>query len=171
MNDEWNADHVRRALDERAPDIEIRFFDASTATSQLAADQIGCELGQIAKSIVFLVEDRPVVVVTSGDQRVDDRKIAAHFEVTRKRVRTANAGECVAVTGYAPGGVPPIAHRRTDITVFVDRSLARYPQIFAAAGAPNAIMPMTVERLVQLSGGSLIDFAKSVEPQSGVDSA
>ena len=73
MTDAWNADHVRRVLTQRAPDIEIRFFDASTATSQLAADQIGCELGQIAKSIVFFVEDQPVVVVTSGDQRVDDR--------------------------------------------------------------------------------------------------
>jgi prolyl-tRNA editing enzyme YbaK/EbsC (Cys-tRNA(Pro) deacylase) len=166
MTDAWNADHVRRVLAERAPDIEIRFFDASTATSQLAAEQIGCELGQIAKSIVFFVEDQPVVVVTSGDQRVDDRKLAAHFDVPRKHVRTANAEECITVTGYAPGGVPPIAHRHDDITLFVDRSLARYPQIFAAAGAANAIMPMTVERLIQLSGGTLADFAKSVEPQS-----
>ncbi len=167
MTDAWNADHVRRVLTERAPDIEIRFFDASTATSQLAAEQIGCELGQIAKSIVFFVEERPVVVVTSGDQRVDDRKLAAHFDVPRKRVRTANAEECIAVTGYAPGGVPPVAHRRDDITLFVDRSLARFEQIFAAAGAANAIMPMTVDRLVLLSGGTLADFAKSVEPQSG----
>lgn len=166
MTDSWNADHVRRILAERAPDIEIRFFDASTATSQLAAEQIGCELGQIAKSIVFLVEDRPVVVVISGDQRVDDRKLAAHFDLPRKRIRTANADECIAVTGYAPGGVPPIAHRRDDIMLFVDRSLNRYPQIFAAAGAANAIMPMTVERLVQLSGGELADFAKSVESSS-----
>jgi prolyl-tRNA editing enzyme YbaK/EbsC (Cys-tRNA(Pro) deacylase) len=160
MTEAWNVEHVRRALAERAPDIEIRLFDASTATSQLAAEQIGCELGQIAKSIVFFVEDRPVVVVTSGDQRVDDRKLAAQYDVPRKRVRTANAEECVAVTGYAPGGVPPVAHRRTDITLFVDRSLTRYEQIFAAAGSANAIMPMTVERLVNLSGGTLGDFAK-----------
>src|SRR5688572_29126231 len=167
MTDAWNADHVRRALAERAPDIEVRFFDASTATSQLAAEQIGCELGQIAKSIVFFVEERPVGVVTSGDQRVDDRKLAAHFDVPRKRVRTANAEESIAVTGYAPGGVPPVAHRRDDIVLFVDRSLGRYEQIFAAAGAANAIMPMTVERLILLSGGTLADFAKSVETQSG----
>lgn len=166
MTDPWNADHVRRVLTERAPDIEIRFFDASTATSQLAAEQIGCELGQIAKSIVFFAEDRPVVVVISGDQRIDDRKLATHFGLPRKRIRTANADECIAVTGYAPGGVPPIAHRRDDIILFVDQSLNRYPQIFAAAGAPNAIMPMTVERLVQLSGGGLANFAKLVEANS-----
>lgn len=167
MTDAWNAEHVRRALAHHAPDIEIRLFDASTATSQLAAEQIGCELGQIAKSIVFFVEERPVVVVTSGDQRVDDRKLAAHFDVPRKRVRTANAEECVAVTGYAPGGVPPLAHRRSDIALFVDRSLTRYERIFAAAGAANAIMPITVDRLVALSGGTLADFAKSTELQSG----
>ena len=166
MTDAWNADHVRRVLTKHAPDIEIRFFDASTATSQLAAEQIGCELGQIAKSIVFFVEDRPVVVVTSGDQRIDDRKLATHFNVPRKRIRTANADECIEVTGYAPGGVPPIAHRRDDIILFVDQSLNRYPQIFAAAGAANAIMPMTVERLIQLSGGQSADFAKSSESNS-----
>lgn len=163
MTESWNVDHVRRVLAKYAPDIEIRFFDASTATSQLAAEQIGCELGQIAKSIVFFVDDFPVMVVTSGDQRVDDRKLAAHFEVSRKRIRTANASECVAVTGYAPGGVPPIAHRRDDIRIFIDMSLKRYPQIFAAAGAANAIMPITVERLVRLSGGQSADLAKSSE--------
>lgn len=163
MNDVWTPDHVRRVLAERAPDIEIREFDASTATSQLAAEQIGCELGQIAKSIVFWVEQQPVVVVTSGDQRVDDRKLAARFDVPRKRVRTANAEECIAITGYAPGGVPPIAHRRDDIAVFLDSSLTRYDRIFAAAGASNAIMPITVERLLALSGAAMDDFAKTAD--------
>lgn len=160
MPDAWDASHVQRVLSERAPDIAITFFDASTATSQLAAEQIGCELGQIAKSIVFWVEEKPIVIVTSGDQRVDDRKLAARFDVSRKKVRTANAEECIAVTGYAPGGVPPIAHRRDDITLFVDESLTRYATIYAAAGASNAIMPMTVERLLALTGGTLADMAK-----------
>lgn len=160
MSEAWSAAEVQRVLDERAPDIKITFFDASTATSQLAAEQIGCELGQIAKSIVFWADGNPVVIVTSGDQRVDDRKLAAHFDISRKKIRTANAEECIDVTGYAPGGVPPIAHRRGDITLFIDRSLTRYAQIFAVAGAANAIMPVTVERLLSLTGGSLADFAK-----------
>nr|MCU0464627.1 YbaK/EbsC family protein [Anaerolineae bacterium] len=140
--DEFSAQHVERALAVLAPEVTIRFFDASTATSQMAADNIGCELGQIAKSIVFWVEERPVVVIISGDQRVDDRKLAALYGVSRKKVRSASAEDCIAMTGYAPGGVPPIAHRRDDITVYIDESLARYDTIYAAAGAHNAIMPM-----------------------------
>jgi prolyl-tRNA editing enzyme YbaK/EbsC (Cys-tRNA(Pro) deacylase) len=164
MNDIWSPDHVRRVLAERASDIQIHEFDASTATSQLAAEQVGCELGQIAKSIVFLVEDKPVVVVISGDQRVDDRKIAARYDVSRKKVRTATADECIEITGYAPGGVPPFPHRRDEIALFIDTSLTRYTQIYAAAGASNAIMPITVDRLLSLTGGTLADFAKTVDP-------
>ena len=164
MTHAWNADHVRRVLAERALDIEIRFFDASTATSQLAAEQIGCELGQIAKSIVFLVEDRPVVVVISGDQRIDDRKLAAHFDLPRKRIRTASADECVAVTGYAPGGVPPIAHRRNDIMLFVDQSLNRYRR-FSRLLALQTLSSNDCRRLVELRRRAR-NFAKSVEVNS-----
>jgi len=161
--DEWNAQHVQRALDEFAPDIKIRFFENSTATSQMAADNIGCELGQIAKSIVFLVEDRPAVVIISGDQRVDDRKLAALQNVGRKKVRSASAEDCIAITGYAPGGVPPIAHRRDDVTVYVDESLARYELIYAAAGAHNAIMPVAFDRLVSLSRGIRADLKRDAD--------
>jgi prolyl-tRNA editing enzyme YbaK/EbsC (Cys-tRNA(Pro) deacylase) len=161
--DVWNADHVRRTLAERAPDIEVLEFDASTATSQLAAQQVGCDLGQIAKSIVFLVDDKPVIVVTSGDMRVDDRKIADRFGVSRKKIRTASAEECVAITGYAPGGVPPFPHRRGDIALYIDISLQRYERVFAAAGASNAIMPIAFDELAALTGGTIADFAKTTE--------
>lgn len=158
--EEFSAQHVERALATLAPEVTIRFFDDSTATSQMAADNIGCELGQIAKSIVFWVEERPVVVVISGDQRVDDRKLAALYGVSRKKVRSASAEDCIAMTGYAPGGVPPIAHRRDDITVYIDESLARYDTIYAAAGAHNAIMPMAFTRLVEASRGIRADLKR-----------
>src|SRR5215216_3001729 len=86
---------VQFVLDKFALDIHIRYFENSTATSQLAADEIGCELGQIAKSICFIVDDKPVVVIASGDQRVDDRKIAALLGVSRKQVKFASAEQCV----------------------------------------------------------------------------
>jgi len=161
--DKWNAQHVQRVLDDFAPDIQIRFFEDSTATSQMAADAIGCDLGQIAKSIVFWVEARPAVVIISGDQRVDDRKLAALHNVGRKKVRSANAEDCIAITGYAPGGVPPMAHRRDDIVVYVDDSLARYDLIYAAAGAHNAIMPLAFDRLVSLSRGVRADLKRDAD--------
>lgn len=164
--EEWNAAHVQQVLDELAPDIRITFFETSTATSQMAADNIGCELGQIAKSIVFWVESRPAVVIISGDQRVDDRKLAALHNLSRKKIRAANADDCIAITGYAPGGVPPIAHRRDDVLVYVDESLARYELIYAAAGAHNAIMPIAFDRLMALSRGIRADLKRDADTSS-----
>src|SRR3954454_7775202 len=108
--DSLTPDYVQKTLDSFNLGIKIRFFENPTATSQLAADEIGCELGQIAKSICFIVEDKPVVVIASGDQRVDDRKIATLLGISRKQVKFATPEQCVKLIGYAPGGVPPLAH-------------------------------------------------------------
>lgn len=148
---------VQAALDRFGFGIRIRFFEDSTATSQLAAEAVGCELGQIAKSICFLVDDKPVVVVASGDQRVDDRKLAAHFNVSRKRIKVASAEQCLRLYGYAPGGVPPLAYRTPGVISLLDESLKRYEQIFAAGGAHNAIFPLTIAQLVVVTGGTFID--------------
>lgn len=167
MTEPWTSDHVQRVLDALASDIQITHFSKSTATSQLAAEQIGCELGQIAKSILFMVDGQPVLVIASGDQRIDDRKLAARFDVSRKRVRTATADECVAITGYLPGGVPPFGHKNDSLTRFVDRSLGRYDIVYAAAGSSTSIMPIAYERLVRLVGGEVADFAKENSADQG----
>jgi prolyl-tRNA editing enzyme YbaK/EbsC (Cys-tRNA(Pro) deacylase) len=151
---------VQAALDAWNFGIQIRFFENSTATSQLAAENIGCELGQIAKSLCFLVDDKPILVIASGDQRVDDKKLAAIFEISRKKIKVASAEECVSIYGYAPGGVPPLAHRTKGMTVLLDDSLQRYTQIYAAGGAHNAIFGVTLDQLVQISGGRFSDVKK-----------
>ena len=140
--------------------IEVVRFDTPTATSQQAADAIGCELGQIAKSLAFVVDDQPILVIASGDQRVDDRKLAAIFGVTRRRVRIATPEQCVEIYGYAPGGVPPFGHATVGLRVLVDDSLTRYADLFAAAGAPDAIFAVTFDELVRLSGGELADVKR-----------
>ncbi len=155
-------EHVQTALDAWNFGITIRFFEESTATSQLAADNIGCELGQIAKSLAFLIEGKPVLVIASGDQRVDDKKLAALYNVGRKKVRPASAAECIELYGYAPGGVPPLAHRSSGMPVHLDDSLRRYTQLYAAGGAHNAIFPVTLEQLAQISGGQFADVKKEV---------
>jgi prolyl-tRNA editing enzyme YbaK/EbsC (Cys-tRNA(Pro) deacylase) len=152
--------HVQVALDSFNLGIQIRFFDNSTATSQLAADNIGCELGQIAKSLAFIVDGQPIVVIASGDQRVDDRKLAALYNVGRKKVRPATPEQCVEIYGYAPGGVPPLAYRTPGLKVYLDESLKRYQQIYAAGGAHNAIFPVTIEQLPQISGGQFADVKR-----------
>lgn len=153
--------HVQSVLDLLAFGIQIRFFDETTATSQQAADNVGCELGQIVKSIAFIVEEQPVIVLTSGDQRVDDKKIAAHYNVGRKRVRVATHEELVAIYGYEPGSVPPLAHRTNGIHVYIDETLQRFDQLYAAGGAHNAIFPVTLPQLLQMSSGKLMDLVRT----------
>jgi prolyl-tRNA editing enzyme YbaK/EbsC (Cys-tRNA(Pro) deacylase) len=163
-----NAEHVRAALRALGLDSDIIHFETSTATSQQAADNIGCLLGQIVKSLCFMVETengfRPILALTSGDQRVDERKLAALYNVSRKRVRAATADECVAIWGYAPGSVPPVGHRTAEMDRYIDRSLGRFEQLYAAGGAHNAIFPITLEQLQKVTGAPLIDFVRESQP-------
>src|SRR5262252_5510765 len=146
-------DHVQAALHAWHLSITIRLFPHSTATSQLAAEAIGCEVGQIAKSLCFIVHDQPILVIASGDQRVDDRKLAALLGVARKQVKFATPAQCLEYFGYAPGGVPPMAHRCRPHAVYLDAALQRYTQIYPAGGSSNAIFGVTLTQLVQISGG------------------
>ncbi|QPC84772.1 YbaK/EbsC family protein [Phototrophicus methaneseepsis] len=154
-------DDVRLALDAANLGLTIRHFDDSTATSELAAEAIGCVVGQIAKSICILVDGVPILVVASGDQQVDDRKIATMFEVGRKKVKLAKPDQCIEIYGYAPGGVPPVGHRTPNIPIYLDQTLKRYETVYAAAGSPNDNFGMTIEQLETLTGGTWADVSKA----------
>ena len=139
--DVLTPEHVQTALHALHLDIVIEMFPHSTATSPLAAEALGCEIGQIAKSLCFLVNDHPILVIASGDQRVDDRKLAT-------------------LLGYAPGGVPPVGHRHRPHAVYLDASLQRYAQLYPAGGASNAIFGVTLAQLAQISGGTFVDIRR-----------
>lgn len=151
---------VQAALDAFGLGLKVQFFDQSTATSQEAADAIGTTLGSIVKSLCFMVNGQPVVVLAAGDRRIDDRKLAACYEVSRKKVKTAKPDECVSILGYPPGSVPPLAYRTPDLPVFIEDSLSRFEQVYAAAGAPNAIFPLTFDQLCQITGGTVMDLQR-----------
>ncbi|MCL4247876.1 MAG: YbaK/EbsC family protein [Anaerolineae bacterium] len=157
----FTSEHVQTALDQHGLGVKIHHFETTTATSQQAADNIGCQLGQIIKSIAFIVDDRPILVLTSGDQRVDDKKIAALYNVGRKKVRVATPEQMVDIYGYAPGSMPPLAHRTDGLDIYIDETLQRFDQLYAAGGAHNAIFPITLEQLEQVSGGKLADIVKA----------
>lgn len=153
---------VQNALDQLQLDIRILEFESATATAQQAADNIGCELGQIVKSLGFILsKTRPVLVLASGDQSVDERKLGAMFRVGRKQVRMMNAEQCLAILGYLPGGVPPIAHRRDEICSILDSSLGRYETVYAAGGAANAIFPIDLTTLQAVTRAAFADVVKS----------
>lgn len=153
---------VQAALDELQLGISVIEFESSTATSQQAADNVGCQLGQIVKSLGFIIsKTTPVLVLSSGDQSIDERKLAALFGVGRKRARMMNAEQCLAVLGYTPGGVPPIAHRSGGFAVYLDETLQRFDTVYAAGGAANAIFPVHLSLLREMTRGVFADLARA----------
>ena len=154
--------NVQAALAALALDTKVIEFGSSTATAQQAADSVGCQLGQIVKSLGFLInKTTPVLVLASGDQTIDERKLAALFEVGRKRVRMMTAAQCLELLGYAPGGVPPVAHRSSAIAVYLDDTLRRFETVYAAGGAANAIFPIELTTLRQITVGAFADLART----------
>ncbi len=153
---------VQAALDALALDTQVLEFDDSTATSQQAAERVGCQLGQIVKSLGFMIDkSTPVLALASGDQTIDERKLAALFAVGRKRVRMMTAAQCLELLGYAPGGVPPIAHRSSGIAVYLDDALRRFQTVYAAGGAANAIFPIELTTLRMVTDGTFVDLARA----------
>ena len=155
-------DDVKMALKTHGIDSEFIVAESSTATAELAAEQLGCTVGQIAKSLCFVVKKTgaPVLVVASGETTVDDRKLATLLGVGRKQVRMARAEQCVELFGYAPGGVPPVGHRRDDVQIFLDEVLRSYDKVYAAAGASSVNFGITPADLARVTVGRWADVAK-----------
>ena len=152
-------EEVQAALRELGVDARIRIFETSTATAQQAASAIGAPLGSIVKSLCFLIDGGPVLVLTAGDKLVDDRKLAERHGVGRKKVKIADADTTLQVTGYTPGGVSPVALARP-VPIYIDRTLTRFDTVYAAAGAPNAIFPIRLDDLVRITSGQVVDVAR-----------
>lgn len=154
-----SPDDVKEALKSLGLTIEVQTFEQSTRTAQEAAAALSAPLGSIVKSLCFIVEDQPVIVLTAGDKRVDDRKLGALYRVGRKKVKIADAETTLGITGYAPGGVPPVGHKR-QIPIVIDDTLGRFEIVYAAAGSANAIFPIPYASLVKVSQGNVTDVVK-----------
>jgi Cys-tRNA(Pro) deacylase len=132
-------------------------FEQSTHSSAEAAAAVGCDVAQIAKSMLFKAADgRPVLVVASGSNRVDEKMVAA---LLGQKISRADAAFVLQQTGFAVGGVPPLGHTTAPVT-FLDRDLNRYETVWAAAGSPNAVFALTPADLVRLTGADFADVAK-----------
>ncbi len=129
----------------------------STRSAAEAAAAVGCSVGQIAKSIVFRAKGsgRPILVVASGPNRVSEKAIEA---LIGERLGKADAGYVRERTGYAIGGVPPVAHAGR-LETFIDEDLTRFPEIWAAAGTPNAVFKLTPDELLRMTGGRVVRLA------------
>jgi Cys-tRNA(Pro) deacylase len=138
-------------------DKPIHRFGASTHNSELAARSLGVALGQIAKTILLMVDASPLVVVVSGDRRVDTKKVRALGH--GKKVRLAGPEDVVAHTGFAVGAVSPVA-LPPGIPVYIDRSLRRFRAVYPAAGETNNMFATTPDELAALTGGIEADLSR-----------
>lgn len=146
--------------DKAHPHAPVMLNDAAR-TAQQAADALGIGVGQIAKSIIFRrkADNRAVLVVTSGDLRVDERKVAALVGLGQGLGR-ADADFVRQATGFAIGGVAPVAHTQPSVTL-IDERLFRFPEIWAAAGHPHGVFRLTPQDLVALTGAPVADVTQA----------
>lgn len=135
-------------------------LDDAARTAQQAADALGVAVGQIAKSIIFRrkSDDVAVLVVTSGDQRVDEKKVEALVCPDGRRLGRADAAFVKARTGFSIGGVSPLAHATPSVTL-IDQSLFRFDAIWAAAGHPHGVFQLSPQQLQALTGAPVADLA------------
>ena len=139
--------------------MQILEFPQGTRTARDAASAVGTTVTQIVKSLVFLADGRPVLVLGSGANRVDETKLAAAAGATR--VEKADAGVVRDVTGFAIGGVPPVGHLRR-LPVYIDRDLMTFDVVYASAGTPNTVFPIAPRLLERLTAAAVVDLREDV---------
>jgi len=150
---------VQEALAAAGGGHTVVALEQSARTSAEAASAVGCKVDQIAKSLVFRGQQsqRAVLVITSGANRVDERKVAA---LIAEPVGRADAEFVRQRTGFAIGGVAPVAHAEP-LVILIDEDLLRWPEIWAAAGHPNTVFKLTPDDLVRLTGGRVATVKSS----------
>ena len=155
-------DRVRAALKAFGLPSELTEFDASTRTAQDAANAIGCELGQIVKTLFFLADGRPTMTLVAGDRQADTGLVAQLIGVGRKKLKMGSPEQVLQYTGYSLGGVSPVG-ALTPCDVVIDDSLQRFETIWAAAGNGHTVFPISTDDLIRATQGQLATITKAPE--------
>ena len=145
---------VRARLEELAVSGEITILQESARSAREAADALGVEVGQICSSLIFAVVGKPLLILTSGRHRVDTALVAKHLGVPS--LDRADADLVRSATGFAIGGVAPIAHAKA-IDTYIDSALGEHSIIWAAAGHPHTVFPLTFDELVRITEGTVVE--------------
>ena len=155
-----NKEPVKRAemcLKEFDENLSVLELESSAKTALDAANSLNCEVGAIVKSLLIKIENDFLLCLVSGDKRCSLNKLKKISE--KKNVRMASADEVKSQTGYTIGGVSPVGHINK-IQIFIDNSLSRFKDIFAAAGHPNVIFKINYEKLIQITKGDVKDITE-----------
>lgn len=153
-----SAQKIQDILHQHALGLEVVEFQEMTRTSQEAAQAIGCEVGQIAKTLIFKgkVTGKPICIIASGKNRVNENKIV---QMVGEEIEKPDAEFVLTYTGFAIGGVPPIGYE-LETRPLIDEDLMNYSEIWAAAGTPNSVFRLTPEVLLQITLGTVTCIKK-----------
>lgn len=151
-----SAQKVQDALTALGFSLQVIELPGSSRTAVEAAQSVGCQVGQIVKSLIFKSKrsQRPILVTASGSNRVNEKKIRA---LIGEPLGKADADFVRQHTGFAIGGVPPVGHTQ-ELETFIDEDLLQYAEIWAAAGHPSAVFRLTPSELVEMTGGRVVDI-------------
>lgn len=153
-----SAQRIQNILQEHHLDIQVVEFTELTRTSQEAANTIGCEVGQIAKTLIFKGKSasKPICVIASGINRVDEKKIEA---IVGEKIEKPDAAYVLQHTGFAIGGIPPVGYT-FDIQTLIDEDLLTYTELWAAAGTPNSVFRISPQDLLKITQGRVVNLRK-----------
>ena len=138
----------------------VRELPADTSTAEAAARAVSAPQGSIVKSLIFMANGTPMLVLVAGDQRVDVKRLRAVLGLSKRRLRIAQPAQVLELTGFEVGGVPPLGHK-VPMRTLIDGTLARFDTVWAAAGSANAVFPIAFEQLVTVTGGEVMDIAET----------
>ena len=160
MNPLLNKEPVKRAeksIKEFDPNLEIICLEQTARTAQDAATALGCNVGAIVKSLLFSAGEGFVLCLVSGDKRCSLNKLTKILD--KKDVSMAKPDDVKKITGYTIGGVSPVGHL-TRIKIFIDSSLERFTEVFAAAGHPNCVFKISFNKLINLTSGEIRNLSE-----------
>ena len=149
-----SAQRIQKILHDLRPGYKVIEFTESTRTAQEAADRVGCQLGQIVKSLIFRgkMSNKGILVLTSGSNRVDENRIGQY---SGEAIGRADPEFVRTMTGFAIGGVPPVGHAQP-LETYIDEDLLQYDEVWAAAGTPNAVFKLSSSDLVKITKGKTV---------------
>jgi Cys-tRNA(Pro) deacylase len=133
-----------------------------TPTVETAAEAIGTTPDRIVKSLLFLIDERPVLVISSGTDRIERRNLAKHFHVGRTRVKLADAGTVLSITGYEVGAVPPFGHKQ-QLDVILERRVFQQPVVYAGGGSIESLLEIAPEEILRVTHATVLDLHDDVE--------
>jgi prolyl-tRNA editing enzyme YbaK/EbsC (Cys-tRNA(Pro) deacylase) len=155
-----SVERVKQALTASGLDAAlVRELPADTSTAEAAARAVNASQGSIVKSLIFVADGTPLLVLVAGDQRADVKRLRAMLGLSKRQLRIARPSEVLEHTGFEVGGVPPVGHGEP-LRTLIDRSLGRFEVVWAAAGSANAVFPITFQDLVTVTGGEVVDLAE-----------